>query len=232
MTGRSITDVLLERYLARDLDPALLASVEERLARSEPDRLRLQELQADSAAFLAAHPPGQVVARIEQRARSRRVWRLAIPGVLLAGLAAGVMLIVHGLPPVDQSAIRLAIHAAAEPGGKVGPVQVATAGDAVRFVLTGRAMGYVAVVGRTPDGAVQVYVPREGTEAERYDPAQPMLPGVSELQAGEGREEIIGIFSPARFDLPPVLEALRAGKPLDGLLPEGSVTATVPLKKR
>ena len=52
------------------------------------------------------------------------------------------------------------------------------------------------------------------------------------LLVQRGREEIIGIFSPARFDLTPVLEALRAGKPLDGLLPEGSVTATVPLKKR
>ena len=113
----------------------------------------------------------------------------------------------------------------------VGPLQVASAGDAVQFLITGHAMGYIAVVGRAPGGLIHVYVPREGTEADRYDPKTPLLPGVAQLQPGVGREEVVGLFSPEPFDLAPVLEALRAGKPLDGLLPEGSVTAVVPLKK-
>jgi len=54
MSQRLITDVLLERYLAGDVDAALRAEIDGKLAASASDRERLDELQRDSAAFLVA----------------------------------------------------------------------------------------------------------------------------------------------------------------------------------
>jgi hypothetical protein len=231
MRERQIKDALLERYAAGEGDPELRAKIEATLAGSEPDRARLDELRADSAAFLTAHPPGPLVARFEEHRRTRRSRTLLkILAPVLALTAAAVAFALFGPSlPVDRQGIRLAVFNAREPGAPVGPVDVVSPGDAVRFLLAGRSMGFIAVLGRDAAGAVRVYVPKEGLRAERYDPKAPMLPDVA--QVGSGREEIIGLFSPQPFELAPVVEALRQHKPLEGLLPAGSVSATVPLQK-
>lgn len=228
MTARTIKDALLERYLAGDLDPALRAQLDAALAASEPDRARLEELRADSAAFLVAHPPGPLAARVEARQRKRLAWRLLVPAVALSAMALALTFATKKIP-IDQQHIQLAVYAAQ--GGNVGPLEVATAGDAVKFLIAGRSMGFVAVLGRDASGEIHVYAPEEGKTAERYDPKTPMLPGVARLGPSAGREEIIGLFSPREFELAPVVRALREGRSLEGLLPEGSVTAVVPLEK-
>ena len=236
MSDRKIPDALLERYLAGDVDEALRRDVDERLSASAPDRERLESLRQDSAAFLAAHPPGPMVARFEEhrRVRRRRWWiGLLVPAVVLGGAAAVVFVFTtQVLPPIDHHDIRLAVFAASSSGGAATPMEVATTGDAVRFLLRGSDMGYIAVLGRDANGDVHVYAPKDGPSAVRYDPKQPMLPEVAQLSKGSGREEIIGLFSPKPFELAPVVDALRARRPLSGLLPEGSVSATVPLEKR
>jgi hypothetical protein len=234
MSQRLITDVLLERYLAGDVDAALRAEIDGKLAASASDRERLDELQRDSAAFLVAHPPGPMVARFEEKRRVHRLrWRIGLLLPLgLATAAAVVLGVFVGRVSIDSHDIHLAVYAAGTAKGGVAPMEVATAGDAVQFLLRGTEMGFIAVMGRDPSGNVHVYVPQQGEQAERYDPQQPMLPEVARLGQGAGREEIIGLFSPKPFELAPVVDALKAKRPLLGLLPEGSVTATVPLEKR
>jgi len=227
--SRQLKDVVLERYLAEDLSSELRAKIEATLASSEADRARLEELRRDSVAFLAAHPPGPLMARVAEKQRRQFVWRLLAPALALAGVAAFTVHTVRRIP-IDQKEIRLAVYSA-EPDGVARPLAVATPGDAVRFLLAGRAMGYVAVMGRDSDGRVHVYVPKKGEAAERYDPKSPLLPDVSTLAPGSGREEIIGVFCPKPFELSRVVEAVEAGRPLTGLLPEGTVTALVPLEK-
>lgn len=228
--SRQIKDALLERYLAGDLAPELRKTIDATLAASEDDRARLDELQKDSAAFLVSHPAGPLVARVAEQQRKRFFLRLLAPAVAVAGCLAVVSFAAHRIP-FDQKKIELAVYAA-QADGVARPLAVATPGDAVKFVLAGRAMGYVAVMGRDAEGHVRVYVPKEGQTAERYDPRTPMLAGVSNLSSQAGREEIIGLFCPREFELGPVVEALRDRQPLTGLLPEGSVTAVVPLEKK
>jgi hypothetical protein len=227
--SRQIKDAMLERYLAGDVTPEQRAKLDAALAASEADRARLDELQRDSSAFLVAHPPGPLVAKVAEKQRKRLFWRLLVPAFAVAGCVA-VISFAASRVPIDQKKIELAVYAA-QADGIARPLAVATPGDAVKFVLAGRAMGYVAVMGRDAQGNVRVYVPKEGQTAERYDPKAPMLPGVSNLSPQSGREEIIGLFCPKAFELAPVVEALRDRQPLTGLLPEGTVTAVVPLEK-
>jgi hypothetical protein len=61
--SRRIPEGVLERYLTDALPAEAKARVEALLAESPPDRTRLEELHADSAAFLVKHPPGPLLTR-------------------------------------------------------------------------------------------------------------------------------------------------------------------------
>jgi len=88
--SRRVTDPLLEFYLVESLDAEARAQVEAVLAESAADRKRLQELRAESAAFLVQHPPGPLVERFE--ASQLRWWRS--PLMLLVPVLASVVLMV------------------------------------------------------------------------------------------------------------------------------------------
>ena len=231
MNERKIPDALLERYLADDLDPGLRARLAGELAGSDADRARLEELERDSAAFLARHPPGPLVARFEEKRRRRPLWHLLAP-VALAAAAASVLVFAlrwtEGLG-VDRQGIQLVIYAAETPGAPIRPKPVASQDDAVRFLLESASVGYVAVFGLDEAGGVRLYHPRAGDSAQAYDPQGPMLPGVTRLPPGSRREEVLGVFSPTPFALEPILAALRARRPLEEVVPPGTLTAKVPL---
>jgi anti-sigma factor RsiW len=75
MTGGPLhlPDALLEHYLAGALDESAREQVEARLQQSAAARSRLEELRADSAAFLSRNPPGPLVARLmREHPRGRR----------------------------------------------------------------------------------------------------------------------------------------------------------------
>lgn len=97
---RRIPDAVLEFYLASLLDEPARARVETSLAQSEPDRVRLEELRADSEALLLKHPAAPMAARIErlleQRKRRRRWWALMVP--TLAGACVAALLWVQEPP--------------------------------------------------------------------------------------------------------------------------------------
>ncbi|MGI5863920.1 MAG: anti-sigma factor family protein [Myxococcales bacterium] len=233
MTERKIKDGLLERFLAGDLDPALRAEIARTLESSEADRARLVELERDSAAFLALHPPGPLVARFEKTTRRRlHFLQLAPIGLAVAATAAIVLAVQWSNSlGVDRKGIQLAIYAADESGERIVSRNVVSSDDAVRFLLESANVGYVAVLGRAPNGDIRVYYPKEGTAAPAYHPKEPMLPGLTELAPNAGREEILGFFCPKPFDVAPIVEALRAGKPLESVLPAGTLSAKVPLQK-
>ena len=88
--SRRVTEPLLEFYLMDSLDAEARAQVEAVLAESAADRKRLQELRAESAAFLVQHPPGPLVERFE--ASQLRWWRS--PLMLLVPVLASVVLMV------------------------------------------------------------------------------------------------------------------------------------------
>lgn len=88
--SRRVTEPLLEFYLVDSLDAEARAQVEAVLAESAADRKRLEELRAESTAFLVQHPPGPLVERFE--ASQFRWWRS--PLMLLVPVLASVVLMV------------------------------------------------------------------------------------------------------------------------------------------
>ncbi|MFE8596878.1 OmpA family protein [Archangium violaceum] len=90
MEPRRLTEPMLECYLVGSLDEEARARVQAVLADSEADRARLEELRAESAAFLRQNPPGPLVERFE--ASRRKGWRH--PLVLLVPLLASLVLLV------------------------------------------------------------------------------------------------------------------------------------------
>ena len=87
---RRLTEPMLECYLVGSLDEEARARVQAVLAESEADRARLEELRAESAAFLLQFPPGPLVERFEA---SRRAWWRQ-PLVLFVPVLASLVLLV------------------------------------------------------------------------------------------------------------------------------------------
>jgi anti-sigma factor RsiW len=71
---RHIKDGLLECYLVDALAPDVRARLEAQLATSPADQARLEELRADSAAFLTSYPEGPLVARYEAEHQNSSNW--------------------------------------------------------------------------------------------------------------------------------------------------------------
>jgi len=230
MSERRIKDALLERYLAGALPVAQATELERVLVDSPEDRARLETLRQDSGAFLLQHPAGRMLARLgEARAQRRRrvwAWRLLVPAVALASMLLVIRL---GPNPVVPGRIQLALFNA--DGQAVRAEQVLDAGSAVRYVLQGSSMGFVAVLRRDASGQIVVHYPPGGEVAGPYDPKNPVL-GFAQLAPSAGEEEIIGLFSSTRFDIGPVVEALRTGRPLEQVLPAGTLSARVGLDTR
>ncbi len=232
--GRRIKDVVLERYLAGALDDAARRAIEDALDKSEPDKRRLAELRADTEAFLVRHPPGPFVAKWEAvRKRKRFAWML--PAVLLPVAAAAAALLYARREPefAVKGEVVLVLHkrqgdstVRVEPGAALSP------GDSIRFEVRSPLKGYVAVVGRDASGAVTAYHPFGALAAAPYDPASPVLPGGIQLDLTRGRETVWALFSTDPIDLGPILEALRAGRPIGGALPRGVAWASFEFDKR
>jgi hypothetical protein len=108
---RRIPDVLLERHLLSLLKGEALERVEQGLAESEADRARLEELRAESSAFLVSHPLGPLDADLEKRLETRRRrrwwWGAALVTPALVGLGVLVFVLVRPeRPPPQQEVVR------------------------------------------------------------------------------------------------------------------------------
>ncbi len=237
MSERRVKDALLERYLAQDLAPPARARIEAALNDSPEDRARLDELRADTRAFLLAHPPGQLVAFLERRSTGPR-WPALLAPLVGAACAAAFALAVgpaatfrDGPPTSIKGAVVLMVHKKTERGSEpIGPGQVVAPGDAIRFEVRAPHRGFAAMLGHDGRGHVTVHHPFEGTEAAPYDPSEPVLPTAIELDDAPGAERLFAVWSRRPFRLAPLVEAIARSGRLDG---KGAVKVdSVLLEKR
>jgi hypothetical protein len=216
--SRRLTEPLLECYLVGSLDAEARARVEAVLAESEADRARLDELRAESAAFLVQHPPGLLVERFESS--QRRWWRkpMALFAPVLAVSMAVVLVVLAPWedPYTAKGSVSLALHRKHGEGSvRVTPGETLSPGDTLRFEVRAEVKsGYVAVVGRDAAGVVSVYYPYEGLAAVPYSAEAPLLPEAIELSEGEGEELVYALFSPKPFTLDWAVSALKQGRDL------------------
>lgn len=224
---RRIPDALLERYLADALPAEAKARLEATLAASPGDQARLAELRADSAAFLLRHPPGPLVARLQEDARRAKRWRWPMLLAPLSAATAAAAIVLALLPPTDEpyttkGSMILVLHRKEGEGSVTVPRDGPVAPhDSIRFEVKAPKSGFVAILGRDPLGITTIYYPFGGSAAAPYDAAQWLLPGAIELDDTPGREDIYALHSTRPFDLAWALEALREGRLLEEVAPAG-----------
>jgi hypothetical protein len=240
--ARRIPDSMLECYLADSLDALTRARLEETLASSPGDQTRLEELRADSAAFLLQHPPGPWVERLRQERKRRRWWRwpeLLIPIFTVVFLALlgfhedirSLFTFIDSPYTVKGSAI-LVVHRKTEQGSEVVRSDVPLLpGNTIRLEVKASGNGFLAVLGRDAKGVVTTYHPLEGAEAAPYDVAQPVLPGAFTLDDTLGREDLYTLTSPRPFELGWAIEALEQGRDLKSAAPKDVVVSSTYLTK-
>lgn len=222
---RCVPDALLERYLTDSLSAADRDQLEARLTKSPRDRDRLEELRADSAAFLIQHPPGPLVARFRRQRRRRgwRHWPTLLTEVLLVGAAVGMLLVLQGDSllrhepdfSVKGSVVLVVYRKEGDTGIPVSQNARLAPNDALRFEVRAAASGYVAVLSRDGQGDVNVYYPFSREGAAPYDTSQPLLPEAIELDDALGKEDVYALYSADPFALEWSLEALRQGRLLE-----------------
>jgi hypothetical protein len=222
---RRIPDSLLERYLTDALDAQAKALLEAALAGSPEDRARLEELRADSAAFLIQHPPGPFVERFRQERKRARWWRepaLLIPMFAASAIALAVFLVPIEPPTRTKGPAILVLHRKTDQGSAVVSSDVPLApGDSLRFEVKASGNGYIAVLGRDAKGVITVYHPYEGTAAGPFDVSQPVLPGAIVLDDTLGREDLYVLHSARPFELEWAVRALAENRALQDAAPQG-----------
>jgi hypothetical protein len=226
MADRGLTDLELERWLAGDLPD------ERSRAATADDRVRLEQLRAEHAGFLASVDVGEELRAIRQRAgvvsgrrtASRRAWLLS--GGALAAAALALVLVWYRRPPDPDDlqpkggSVGLVVHVATGASSRAiaseGPVR---AGDRIRFEVSVPRPGYVAVIGLDPSGGSTVYYPFGGVAAARLDPgAGAVLPGAIQLDAAGGDEPVYAVYGEQPFALDAALvSALRGGAGVPGV---------------
>lgn len=221
--SRRISDPLLECYLVGSLDKEARAEVTATLAESEADRARLAELRAESAAFLVQHPPRPLVKRFE--ASQRRWWR--IPLVLLAPVLAAAAALVVLIPAQEVSTTAVGVSLSLyrdreEVTALVVQGETLAPDDPLRFEVRseGRS-GYVAVLSWDMEGTVAVAYPVEGEDAVPFDAKAPLLSGSIGLEGRKGEVEVYVLFSSEPFKLDWAVLALREGRDLASVAPQG-----------
>jgi len=202
--SRAVPDALLERYLAGDLPAEKKAALDAQL--TADDRARLDELRADSAAYLVKHPPGPLVAKLGDAPR-RPWWQFLAPVVVAATVA--VVLWVRTREPDETVKGGVVFAVQKRDGGGVRGGDVVHPKDVVRFELRAPGPGYVAVLSRDGAGHVTVYYPYGEVDAAPYLPEQSLLPGAIALDDTLGEEKVYALWSGHGFKLTPLVEALE-----------------------
>lgn len=239
-----VSDWLLERLVAGELDEAHDAEVRARLGREVGGMDRLEALLQSNREILADHPPASVVAEIQRRragalaveraaadarVRSNRGVRLGLLGLPLAGAVA--LLALYAIPkgadgPADE-------YIGIKGGGVVPKLRVyrkdgeraalLAEGALVRphdtlqiaYVPAGRPYG--AVVSLDGRGVVTFHLPESaGPSPTLADgrEGEVPLPHAYELDAAPGFERFVFVTARRPFDVQDVARALRAGQPL------------------
>jgi hypothetical protein len=241
---RRVPDVLLERYLVSLLKEETRARVEALLEASVADAARLEELRIESEAFLLQHPPGPLVAHIEctlrVKQREPRWWWGMLAAPVLIGLGLLALPVVSPAPhfaetvPVAKgNSVVLRVHRKIDEGSVVvGTEEVLAPGDVIRFEVRLTEAGFLAVIGRDAADQVTLFHAEKGNSPVPQPLGLTVLPSAFELDERPGTEEIYALFSPAPFELAPIIQVLEQGRPVDEGLPEGVQVTARMLKKR
>lgn len=213
---RPIPQALLERYAAGDLPPEQQQHIAQQLAASADEQRRLDELRADSAAFLVKHPPGPLAAALSPARRPR--WLTALAPALAVAAVAVLAVVYRGTtinePDIGvKGAVSLTVWRQTPSGEpeRLSPGAPLKAGDQLRFEVRAPRDGWVAVLSRDGAGAINTYYPPQGEIAARYLAAEPVLPGAIGLDDTTGTETLWVLFSERPFTLNEPLRTLRAG---------------------
>lgn len=238
MTARSdvpeIADWQLERYLLRELPADEMRAVEQALGRDESLRRRLADLEKDTAATLAAHPPRVVGAAVRARlggdARERQAWRtslaLAAPA-LAAALVLGIWLgrgEQQPAGPVEPEVTRLKGGAARllvfrQSDGEVETLRSGSSarpGDVVQLAYQAPPDHYGVILSLDGRGTVTQHLPAEGGVAASLRADGPVtLETAYRLDDAPRFEAFYLVIAPRAFDLGAVSAAAAAAARAD-----------------
>lgn len=204
--SRRTTDLQLERYLAEALSGEELAQLRKTLEDSEEDRVALDALRADSAAFLVKQPPAAFAHRVAPVKAARPSWWVGVLTSVAAVLVAGFIIL---QTPKDDEVRTKGGHAWQVTVARDGQVRRAGAGplhagDVLSFEVTMSVAGFAAVVSHAPDGFAV------------YAPTQPVRVGVNVLEqaaaldGATGAEVLYLLVSTRSFDASAARQALEA----------------------
>ncbi|XYH98600.1 DUF4384 domain-containing protein [Sorangium sp. So ce1128] len=213
-----LSDLVLDRLLAEELDADASRSGKEHLAGCPRCQGRFDELERERARFRLARPPFPRRAARERRPSRWALWRpWAFPAVALGAAAALVLLLgplgEPGAPPDEtqiKGSIRLGFYVKrgdAVDRGRSG--DVLHPGDAVRFTYTSRAPGHLAVVSRDGGGNVSVYHPDAAFAAPVAPGEDEPLPDSIVLDDVLGTEAIYAVLCREPRPVAGIVEQLR-----------------------
>lgn len=197
-------------------------------------------LRTEAEAWQRAHPPELFLKKLERRAAVKPAtpwWRWL--GLLLPVAAAAVL--VFSFRATDDDGVTLkgdAFKVFLKRGDAesvpLNPDAAVQAKDALRFGYDAPADGYLVVFDL--DGADQVttFYPYGATTAGAVKKAQGLLAGSVVLDAQQGPEWLVAVWSKKPFDTAPLAAQLRgqATRPTVTLSCDGCVVSTLRLNKR
>lgn len=250
-----LSDLQLDRWLARELSQREQHKLEVHVARCSSCRERRVELEDEQRRFGQSAP--ELAAASQPRATepapgvtplrapgARGLW-LAGAGALAAAAALALLVNRTALSPVSPGPTDTPSHGIRTKGGVASlgwvvrrgaqvfaghPDLSLRPGDALRFTVSAREPVYVAVLGLDAAGHLSVYHP-EGNQLSRVEAGQKQpLPVAIELDTTPGEEQLYGIFCNAEVRLAPITAALERSSKAPAL-PSGCSYERWSLKK-
>ncbi len=220
MTART-PSWLVERLHAGDLPPGEAEAVRARLE-AEGGLGRLAALDADDAAFAAAHPPGPALGEIRRRAgllgpsRAAARRRLLVPALAAAAAAVVAVVLLPRQPELDVRLKGLAPHLEVyrqRPGGEPEALAAGAAvraGDVLQLSYVAASAAYGVVVSVDGRGAVTLHLPEGGGRAVALRRGGAVALAHSyQLDDAPGFERFFLVTGRAPFDASAVVEAAR-----------------------
>lgn len=216
---RPIPHALLERYLAGELQGEALEKLERALAASAAERARLDDLRAESAAFLVKHPPGPIAAQLAPAPSAFKRFFFPVFAAVAALLAVVTL---FPKPPEEnvtvKGAIALSVFRQRADGSvnELQPGEPVKPGDRLRFSVKVSEDGFLAVLSRDGAGQPSTYFPFGGRTAAAHAKSQPLLSEAVQLDGVLGAERVWAIFGKAPFELEPLLAQVKRGEAPNG----------------
>lgn len=226
--SKCLSDLALDRFVA---EGGTIAQAPEHVIGCESCRGRL-------ALFLSMQEQTRTrVARLVQSAQARTpikkvsfFRRFAMPMLLLTATASvAVVLVRHPLQEqaLQDDAIRIKgtrLQFFRQRGTEVTRGRSGDTfkeGDALRFLVTSNSAGHFFLIGIEPTGKISAYFPFEGSRSAPWPGGNEVpLPGSLVLDASQGTEYFLGIFSREPVELEQVRLAIQESLRKDKELPK------------